>query len=190
MSTPEGSAPTAPSGTLWLDESQLDLQKMEVHVETRVGRSVETTTYARERIGDGEFVAPHTTELVMMPSAGVQARNYSEFRDYHRFTGSSTVNYGDAGTTPSKRESQTYKKTPPPERDLTASLDQAIGEDAAIGDPFTVTSDGAKYTGRITDMRRIGRDQWNIGLSVADRMTRKVVRLPIPAGTGLRFPAR
>ena len=192
MSTPEGSAPAALSGTLWLDASQLDLQKMEVRVETRVGRSVETTTYAREHIGDADFVAPHTTELIMMPSDGVQALNYSEFRDYHRFAGSSTVNYGNDESTrsPAAPKKQTPSNTPPPRRDFTASLDQAIGEDAAIGDAFTLTMDGAKYTGRITDMRHIGRNQWNLELRVADRVTRKVVRLPIPAGTGLRFTAR
>jgi hypothetical protein len=192
MSTPEGSAPAALSGRLWLDEANLDLQKMEVHVETRLGRSVETTTYARERIGDGEFVAPHSTELIMLPSEGVQARNYSEFREYHRFTGSSTVNYGesDASRAAPATKAPTPAKTPLPGRDFTASLDLALGEDAAIGDLITVTSGGAKYSGRITDMRRIGRDQWNIELSVADRVTRKTVRLPIPAGTGLRFGAR
>ena len=46
------------------------VEKLEVRVDTRLGHSMETTTYARERIGDAEFVVPRTTDLVMLPDDG------------------------------------------------------------------------------------------------------------------------
>ena len=190
MTTPEGTVPAGLTGKLWLDPDRLDLVKLEVHVATRLGRSQEITTYARERIGDAEFVVPQSTDLVMLPDYGMQARNYSRFEDYHKFAGTSTVKYDSAAEPSTGGQPSAPSATLPPRRDFTAKLDTAIGDDAAIGDPFTVTTEGGtKYTGRITDMRRTGRDQWNIELTLAGRVIRKTVRLPLPAGMGLKFNA-
>jgi hypothetical protein len=190
MTTPEGTVPAALAGTVWIDPESLDVEKLEVRVDTRLGHSMETTTYARERIGDAEFVVPQTTDLVMLPDDGMQARNYSRFTDYHKFAGSSSIRFDDAATA-SKNERPAHAATPPAGRDLVGKLDAAIGEDAAIGDPFTVVGEGgAQYTGRISDMRRTGKDQWNLELTLAGRVVRKTVRLPLPAGMGMRFNAR
>src|SRR5262249_15717611 len=86
MGTPQGTVPAALDGTLSVDADRLDMVKLVVHVDTRVGHSTETTTYARQRIGDAEFVVPQTAELVLVPSEGLQARNYSQFSEYHKFT--------------------------------------------------------------------------------------------------------
>jgi hypothetical protein len=190
MTTPAGTVPAALAGTVWIDPDRLDVDKLEVRVETRLGRSMETTTYARERIGDAEFVVPQTTDLVMLPDDGMQARNYSRFTDYHKFAGSSTIRFDDAATA-SNAQRPARAAAPPAGRDLIGKLEAGIGQDAAIGDPFTVTAEGdARYTGRITDMRRTGKDQWNLELTLAGRVVRKTVRLPLPAGMGLRFNAR
>jgi len=190
MTTPEGTVPAALSGTVWIDPESLDVDKLEVQVDTRLGHSMETTTYARERIGDAEFVVPQSTDLLMLPDDGAQARNYSRFTDYHKFAGSSSIRFDDAAPA-SKSNRPAHTATPPAGRDLTGKLESAIGEDAAIGDPFTVVADdGAKYSGRIAGMRRIGKDQWNIELTLAGRVVRKTVRLPLPAGMGMRFNAR
>jgi hypothetical protein len=192
MTTPEGTVPAALAGMLWLDPERLDVEKLEVRVETRLGRSVETVMYSRERIGDAEFVVPQSTDLVMLPEDGMQARNFSRFADYHKFAGTSTVNFGAAQGAESKEPARPAAKVGlPPGRDFTGKLEMAIGDDAAIGDPFTVTGDGgAKYTGRITDMRRTGKDQWNIELTLMRRVVRKTVRFPLPAGMGLKFSAQ
>jgi hypothetical protein len=193
MTTPDGTVPAALEGTVWIDPDRLDVEKLEVHVDTRLGHSVETTTYARERIGDAEFVVPQSTDLVMLPSDGMQARNYSRFEDYHKFAGRSTVSYGATDETAAGERPAAARTTGrlPAGRDLAGKLDAAIGDNAAIGDPFTVTDDGGvKYTGRITDMRRTGRDQWNIELTLQGRVIRKTVRLPLPAGMVLKFSAR
>jgi hypothetical protein len=190
MTTPDGTVPAALSGTLWLDPDRLDVQKLEVHVNTRLGHSVEIVTYAREQIGDAEFVVPQTTDLVMLPEDGMQARNFSRFSDYHKFAGTSTLRFDNTDPASAASRPVPVPASLSPGRDFTAKLDAAIADDAAIGDPFTMTADtGAQYTGRITDMRRSGRDQWNIELFLMGRVIRKTVRFPLPAGMTLRFPA-
>src|SRR5262249_30553582 len=67
MGTPQGTVPAALDGTVSVDSERLDMVKLVVRVDTRVGHSTEMTTYARERIGDAEFVVPRTTELVLVP---------------------------------------------------------------------------------------------------------------------------
>jgi hypothetical protein len=191
MGTPQGTVPAALDGTVSVDADRLDMVKLVVRVDTRVGHSTEFTTYARERIGDAEFVVPQTTELVLVPGEGREARNYSRFSDYHRFTGSSTVRYGSGEAGPAAKAPAREKAAVLPRGDFVGRLEAGIGEDAAIGDLFMVADNaGAKYTGRITDMRRIGRDQWNVELTLNGRVMRRVTRFPLPAGTGLRFAAR
>jgi hypothetical protein len=110
MTTPEGTVPAALAGMLWLDPERLDVEKLEVRVETRLGRSVETVMYSRERIGDAEFVVPQSTDLVMLPEDGMQARNFSRFADYHKFAGTSTVNFGAAQGAESKEPARLHRQ--------------------------------------------------------------------------------
>ena len=55
------------------------------------------------------------------------------------------------------------RTAPPPASSAAAGA--GIGEDAAIGDRFTATTaDGVQVTGRITDMRRVGK-RWTVELT-------------------------
>jgi hypothetical protein len=67
-------------------------------------------------------------------------------------------------------------------------LNTEIGEDAAIGDPFTATTaDGMQVAGRITSMRRVGKG-WIVDLTVSG-LSRRGVPLPVKAGTRFTWKA-
>jgi hypothetical protein len=72
---------------------------------------------------------------------------------------------------------------------VTAALDAEIGDDAAIGDGFTATTaDGVQVSGRIGDLRRVGKG-WMVELTVSG-MVRRGLALPLKAGTKLTWRVR
>ena len=124
----------------------------------RIAATRETTLYQRARIGEVEFVVPAMSELMLRDRDGSEMLNRSRFDQYRRYAGSSTVSYGPAGDTPPP--AVPTPAAPPPQvgKQLTASLDTAIPEDAAIGDAFTATTAAGEHlTGRITNLRRAGK---------------------------------
>jgi hypothetical protein len=169
-------------GSAWFDAATLDILRLEVRVDNppravRVAGTRETTVYRRARIGDVEFVVPGTSELMLRDRDGSEMLNRSSFDQYHRYTGTATVFYGPADTAavPARREGSSAPVTAP------ATLDMEIGEDAAIGDPFTVTTaDGSKVNGRISEMRRAGKT-WFVELRLPGGFKRGT-RLPVKAG--------
>jgi len=182
LSTSAGSVPAGLEGTVWLDAGSLDLQRLEVRVETRLAQTAETTTYARAKVGDVQFVLPQTSALVLVDPNGVQLRNASRFDEYRRFAGTATVHYGPVEVASPKQAPR--ETVPDVEASGKATLDAAIGNDAAIGDSFVATTEaGTHVTGRITGMRRVGRG-WQVELSLGGAR-RKTLRLPIAAGVKL-----
>ena len=115
------------------------------------------------------------------PTHTLHAESDKVLDQYHRYAGSATVFYGAADTTPApnRRDAANAPVTAP------ATLDEEIGEDAAIGDPFTVTTaGGAKVKGRISDMRRSG-SSWFVELKLPGGFKRGT-RLPVKAGTRVK----
>lgn len=187
LTTPAGSVPASLEGSVTLDAATLDLQRLEVRVDTRLAQTVETVTYTRAEIGGTEFVVPQTSVL-LLTDGPLQLRNSSRYDNYHRYAGSATLRFDSAG--PEKPESTPHTEAPLPSGAFAASLDQAIGADAAIGDPFSAAAEnGSHAAGRITDMRRAGKDSWNIELTLDRRAIRKTVKLPLPAGWKAKWPA-
>jgi hypothetical protein len=184
LSTSSAGVPAAIDAAIRLDGATLDLERLEVHVATRLAQSVEVTTYGRVQIGDFEFVLPQTSELQLIAGDGTQFRNTSRFDRYRRYTGTSEISFEPgAAATPSRPANQPPAPTP---AKLAGSLDAPLPLDAAIGDPFTLISeDGARLTGRITAMRRTGKDRWDVELTLQNHTMR--ARLPIGAGTKLSF---
>ena len=186
LSTGIGSAPVPLAGSAWFDAATLDIVRLEVRVDdpprtVRVAATRETTVYRRARIGDVEFVVPGTSELMLRDRDGSEMMNRSSFDQYHRYAGTATVFYGagDTVAAPVRREGASTAVTAP------ATLDEEIGEDAAIGDTFTVTTgDGEKVTGRISDMRRAGK-AWLVELKLPGGF-RRGTRLPVKAGTRIK----
>ncbi len=180
LSAGNRSAPAPLVGSAWFDPESLDILRLEVRVDdappsVRIASTRETTEYIRARIGDVEFVIPGSSELLLRDRDGSELLNRSRFDQYRRFAGSSTVSYGPPGDAPAAAA--------PPEP-AAAPLDAGIGEDAAIGDRFTVTTaNGVQLPGRITDMRRVGK-KWTVELTLPGMVRR--LTLPVKAGTRIR----
>jgi hypothetical protein len=185
LSTSAGSVPAGLEGTIRLDAASLDLERLEVRVETRLAHTTETTTYARARIGDVEFVVPQTSELVLVDPDRMQLRNASRFDEYRRFAGTATVHY-DTAVPPQEAPRSAAPAELPAGAQVTGTLVEGIGSDAAIGDSFALsTNAGTRVTGRITDMRRVGK-AWQVELSLS-RTRRRMASLPLPAGAKLKM---
>lgn len=193
LSAGNGSAPAPLAGSAWFDAASLDIQRLEVRVDeapraVRIAATRETTVYGRARIGEAEFVVPGESELVLRDRDGSELLNRSRFDQYRRYAASATVSYAPAGdapaaAVPAPRES---KQVASP---VTAALDAEIGDDAAIGDGFTATTaDGVQVSGRIGDLRRVGKG-WMVELTVSG-MVRRGLALPLKAGTKLTWRVR
>jgi hypothetical protein len=118
----------------------------------------------------------------------IQLRNSSRFDEYHRYAGSATIRYEPGGDPPVEQARPAAGDRLPSGNQVTASLDQAIEPDAAIGDVFTaIVENGAHVKGRITDMRRAG-PAWTIELTLGKGVIRRTVRLPLPAGWKAKWP--
>ena len=198
LSAGNGSLPAPLVGSAWFDAASLDIQRLEVRVDeapraVRIAATRETTVYARARIGEVEFVVPGVSELVLRDRDGSELLNRSRFDQYRRYAGSATVSYAFGGDAPAAapraaaprvgKQVATQVAT-----QVTAALDGEIGEDAAIGDGFTATTaDGVHVSGRITDMRRVGKG-WMVELTVSG-MVRRGLTLPLKAGTRITWKA-
>ena len=191
LSAGSGSAPAPLEGSAWFDPASLDIVRLEVRVDNapravRIAATRETTLYQRSGIGEVEFVVPAMSELMLRDRDGSEMLNRSRFDQYRRYAGSSTVSYGPAGDTPPP--SVPTPAAPPPQvgKQLTASLDTAIPEDAAIGDAFTATTAAGEHlTGRITNLRRAGKS-WMVDLTVSN-MVRRSLLLPLKVTTKLTW---
>ena len=170
----------------------LDIVRLEVRVDNaprsvRIAATRETTLYQRARIGEVEFVVPAMSELMLRDRDGSEMLNRSRFDRYRRYTGSSTVSYGPAGDTPPPSvPTPAARRAPQVGKQLTASLDTAIPEDAAIGDAFTATTAAGEHlTGRITNLRRAGKS-WMVDLTLSN-MVRRSLLLPLKVTTKLTW---
>ena len=194
LSAGSGSAPAPLEGSAWFDPTALDIVRLEVRVDdaprsVRIAATRETTLYQRARIGEVEFVVPAESELMLRDRDGSEMLNRSRFDRYRRYTGSSTVSYGPAGDAPAQ-SAPTPVAAPqagrPLGRQVTAALDTAIAEDAAIGDAFTVTTAAGEHlTGRITGLRRAGKS-WMVDLTLSG-MARRSLSVPLKAATKLTW---
>ena len=130
---------------------------------------------------------PPMSELMLRDRDGSEMLNRSRFDHYRRYAGSSTVSYGPAGDTPPPAvPTPAPRPSPQAGKQLTASLDTAIPEDAAIGDAFTATTAaGEQLTGRITNLRRAGKS-WLADLTLSN-LVRRSVTLPLKAATKLTW---
>lgn len=184
VSAGSGSASVALSGSAWFDPDALDILKLEVRVENtppsvRVAGTTETTTYTHAKIGDVEFVLPASSDLLLRDRNGTEARNHSTFDRYRRYSGSATIFYGPADTPVPAASPRAA--LPPQTKNVTATLDEEISADAAIGDPIPLTTrEGVHLTARIAAMRRV-RKSWMADLTLPGMLR---PNLPLPARKG------
>ena len=86
-------------GTFWVDPQSLDLLRIEERqVDLPRGFSIRdavtTVTYRRTRIGSSDVLLPHSSELVVTDSAGVQQKNLVEFSGCREYRSESVVHFG------------------------------------------------------------------------------------------------
>jgi hypothetical protein len=189
VSAGNGSARAPLAGSAWFDPESLDILKLEVRVENtpssvRIAGTTETTIYTHEKIGEADFVLPASSELLLRDRNGTEARNHSTFDRYRRYSGNATIFYGPPDSPAAAPQA---KPAPMPAvRQLTVILDDALADDAAIGDPVPVTTpEGVHYTARIASMRRV-RNSWMADLSLPG-MLRSNLPLPVRRGASLVF---
>jgi hypothetical protein len=173
---PDRDAVVGYRGSFWVDANTLLLQRLEVMLDdiprrTRVRRAGSILTYAVTRIGEADFLLPHTSELFIVDEHGRERRNLTRFEQCHKYSGESVVNFGEfAPAGDGASQPMTELHLPPGllvEMILRTTLD---GTRAAIGDPIsavvshdankageTVIPKGAKVTGRITRVSQITR---------------------------------
>jgi hypothetical protein len=161
-------------GSFHVDPQSLDLMRLEVIGEDLPPRlklkSVsDRMDYARIRIGDGDFLLPDSSEVVLVDLNGEESRNRLRFTACRQYTGQSTLSFDDpeppvgGGTQAVKVELEL-----PANLDLALTLLDEIDVDkAAIGDPVRaqlysdlkykghiLASKGATATGHVSRIER------------------------------------
>jgi hypothetical protein len=144
-------------GSFFADPQSLDLMRLEVIGDDlpprlKLKSASDRMNYARIRIGDGDFLLPDSSEVVLVDLNGDESRNRLRFTTCHQYTGQSTLSFDEPetnGGTPSTAAKAELEL--PGNLDLALSLiDEIDTEKAAIGDPVRAQlySD-LKYKGRI-----------------------------------------
>ncbi|MBV9399574.1 MAG: hypothetical protein JO062_16445 [Bryobacterales bacterium] len=161
-------------GSFYVDPQSFDLMRLEVvgddlPSQLKLKAIWDRMDYAHLRIGDGDFLLPDSSEIVVIDLNGEESRNRVRFSACHQYAGRSTLSFEDpdpAAGTPapvSKAELEL-----PANLDLMLSLVDEIDTDkAAIGDPVRaqLTGDlkwkghllapkGATASGRISRVER------------------------------------
>jgi hypothetical protein len=127
-------------GSFFADRQTLDLQSLEVTAddippELEVKQLTDRMQYARIPIGQGTFLLPESSEVVLVDDQGEESRNRVRFSSCREFTGESVLTFADpapAGAAPPAAKQEIEL---PAGRDLTLRLDSEIDTSAsAVGD--------------------------------------------------------
>ncbi|MBM3747993.1 MAG: hypothetical protein FJW34_19585 [Acidobacteria bacterium] len=141
-------------GSFWVDAETLEPLRLEVTTDDippqlEVAKSANIITYGPARLGDGNFVLPLSSELVMHETSGAVIRNQTRLDACRQYLGESAISFGETVPAPAEARALTAVRLPP---DLALEVTLASPLDvsrAAIGDPVTATvnanvrSDGA-----------------------------------------------
>jgi hypothetical protein len=124
--------------------------------------------YGRSKIGDGDFLLPESSEIVLVDVNGVESRNQVKFAGCHQFTGQSVLKFEEPDSASAVEPAQKAELELPPNLGLALSLlDPIDTQTAATGDPVRaqLSSDlkvkgkvllpkGAAASGRISRLER------------------------------------
>ena len=176
-------------GSFWVNAKTLEPLRLEVSTDDippqlEVAQTTNIITYGPARIGEGDFVLPLSSELVMQEASGAVIRNHTRLDACRQYLGESVVSFGEPVSAPATARTVTTVRLPP-NLVLSLMLETAIDTgQAAIGDPVTATvSANVRKDGAVLVPR---------GATVRGRITRRESRR-VRAGTfqviGLRFLA-
>jgi hypothetical protein len=144
-------------GSFYVDPKTLDLIRLEVVGDDlppvlKLKGLSDRMDYARVRIGDGDFLLPESSEVVLVDLNGEENRNRIRFNGCHQYTGQSVLRFDepDGSATPSAPAEKAELELPS-NLDVTLSLLEEIETDRlAIGDLVRAQLHGdLKSKGRI-----------------------------------------
>ncbi len=168
---------TAYDGTFQIDAASLDLLNLEVRTaelpdDTGMCEARTTMSYQHLKVGDGDFLLPRETQMLIQETNGNETNNVTTFSACHEYHAESTIRFDEEPTDEPGKNNKTAQAAlvVPPGLALNLALNEAIDTStAAAGDAVsaTVTSAvreakskqilvpaGAIVHGRITRLRR------------------------------------
>jgi hypothetical protein len=160
VSVPPEETEVGVRGTFWVDVETLDLLRLEVHadeVPTELGISEvrETIDYARTPIGDGTFLLPVSSTLLVTDLQSEEHRNLASFSACRQYKVESNVRFAGEETSPEKPAPSVaptaISRDLPPRLLLEIELEQDITpEKSALGDSIrAVVSKAARVADQI-----------------------------------------
>lgn len=160
-------------GSFYVDPSSLDLMRLEIAgddlpPELKLKSISDRMDYALAQIGDGDFLLPESSEIVLVDLNGQESRNRLKFAGCHQFTGESVLKFEEPDPAGSAEPAQKAELELPANLGLALSLlDPIDTQTAAIGDPVRaqLSSDlkfkghllltkGAAASGRVSRLER------------------------------------
>jgi len=184
----DASAVVAYHGQVVVDAASLDVIDLEVVADDlppvlMLKRASDFMHYGRQRIGDGDFLLPLSSEMSMVGLDGAESRNKVSFSACRQYSGDSVVRFDEVEPTYGAIDAPAARRMPtelPAELLIEVSLDETFFlEKAATGDPlqFTVRSDsrrrkvtivpkGAKIRARVGDIDRRAVRGYNSGVGI------------------------
>ena len=184
----DASAVVAYHGQVVVDSSSLDVIDLEVVADDlppvlMLKRASDFMHYGRQRIGEGDFLLPISSEMSMVGLDGAESRNKVSFSGCRQYSGDSVVRFDEVEPTYGAIDAPAVPRMPtelPAGLLLEVSLDETFFlEKAATGDPlqFTVRSDsrrrkvtivpkGAKIRARVGDIDRRAVRGYNSGVGI------------------------
>jgi hypothetical protein len=166
-------------GSFYVEPQSLDLMRLEVFADDlpaslKLKSVSDRMDYARVRIGEGDFLLPESSEVVLVDLNGHVDRNQLRFSACRQYTGQSKLSFDDAEPAPLAASpqypsgAQKGELELPRNLEITLSLNDDIDlEAAAIGDPVKarlrddlklrgrlVLAKGAMAAGRISRLER------------------------------------
>jgi hypothetical protein len=169
-------------GSFWADKKSLEVRRLDVIAEEipadlGVIAASDRVDYAHLQIGNGEFLLPVASELMMTDSTGQESRNHVRFTSCRQYTGESTLRFDDPDSSAAPAATGSSRNAAPgasadlPEADLPTgtafalTLDQDVDLDsAAVGDPMRAHLN--------SDLRRKGEVLARKGAAAYGRITR------------------
>jgi hypothetical protein len=162
-------------GSFWVDADTLDLIRLEVRADNpppnlNLAEATDTMEYHRMRIGDGDFLLPQSSELMMIDLFGNANRNRTQFSACRQYAGESKLSFVEA--TPDVTAPAPVAPVKPISLPAGVTVEvrlqtQIQSGRSATGDPVTaliardvkkngeiVAPKGALLTGRITRLEK------------------------------------
>jgi len=172
-----------------VDAKTLQLERLVIAIEEippklHVNRAGTELTYAVTRIGGADFLLPHSSELYIVNSNGMESRNITRFEQCRQYLGESVVNFAEPAASVTDTPKPVTEIRLPGGVRIEITLQTAIeGSRVAIGDPVralvsrnvvkagaVIVPKGAKVTGRITRLgqRNTGRISYQmLGMQIS-----------------------